>query len=310
MQTSVERVTDLPGAASVTLQPLLEGPPRTARVLGTGPAALFLITDPAPRASPTVLALCTYDAVRLPLAMVVGAGAVDSPWAGQVCAGDAVRVGAGCVRLRGMSIHVARWWAPARPHPVDHEWLALATPMLLRLLSERAVALPGAASTNLRCLRRSLATGDQGGARRAVDAMLGLGPGLTPAGDDAIAGLLLAVRHLGGPGLPGPALFATEQLGAYVVMTAPGRTTAVSAALLGLATQGHAAPQVIAVLDALATGCGLPGALSGLLRLGHTSGGDLALGVAAGARLVVRQVTLGQGQHPGQRVTGRPVTGQ
>lgn len=296
MQTSVERVTDVPGAASVTLQRLLEGPPRAARVLGTGSAAVFLMLDSPHEISPAVLALCTHDAVRLPLAIVVGASAADSPWAGRLGAGDEVTVGAGCVHLPGLTIQVARWWAPARPRPVDHEWLALATPMLQRLLSEHAVAVPGAVTTNLRCLRRALAMGDHGGARRAVDAMLDLGAGLTPAGDDAIAGLLLAVRHLGGLGLPGPVLPAAERLSAHVVMTAPGRTTAVSAALLSQAAQGHAAPQVIAVLDALATGCGLPGALSGLLRLGHTSGGDLAYGIAAGAQLVLSQVTARVGE--------------
>ena len=234
------------------------------------------------QAGSAVLALCTYDAVRLPLAVVVGALSVDSPWAGRVRPGGTVLVGAGAVRLAGLTVRVARWWAPARPRPVDHEWLALATPLLLRLLRERAVTLPRPVTANLCALRRALATGDEEGARRAVDAVLGLGPGLTPAGDDAIAGLLLAVHHLGEPGEP-----AMARLRTHVVSAAPGRTTAVSAALLAHAAQGHGAPQAIAVLDALATGCALPAALSALLRLGHTSGGDLAHGIAAGALLVL-----------------------
>ena len=285
MRTSAERVITVPGAASVTLLSLLDGPPRPARVLGAGPAALFVIMAE----DRGVFAVCTHDAVRLPLAIVVAPPAVDSPWAGRTGAGDPVTVGRGSVCLPGLTIQVARWWAPARPRPVGDGLLARTVPVLRELLGTAAIDLPAAIGTNLRRLRGALATGDPDGARRAVDAMLGLGPGLTPAGDDAIAGLLLAVHHLGAPRVP-----AITAVRAHVLAAAPGRTTAVSAALLAHAARGDAAPQVIAVLDALATGCDLPGAVQALLRLGHTSGGDLAHGIAAGALLVL-----------GRRSTGR-----
>ena len=289
MRTSAERVTAVPGAASVTLRSLLQGPSRPARVVGIGPAALFVSVDgfgdeAAGGAGPGFLALCTHDAVRLPLAIVVGASAGDSPWAGRVSAGAGVTVGGDLVRLPGLTIRVARWWAPVRPRPVDHECLDLRTTMLLDLLRERAVPLSATIGANLRWLGRALATGDLDVARRAVDAMLGLGPGLTPTGDDVIAGLLLAVHHLGEPREP-----AMAALRAHVLTAAPGRTNAVSAALLTHAARGDAAPQVIAVLDALATGCDLRGAVRALLRLGHTSGADLAHGIAAGALLVFGQ---------------------
>ena len=282
MRTSVERVTAVPGAASATLRSLLDGPPRPARVLGVGPAALFVIMPEARG----VFALCTHDAVRLPLAIVVAASSAAAPWAGRASAGDPVTVGGGSVCLPGLTIHVARWWAPARPHLVDDGRLVLTTPVLRELLGEAAIDLPGAISANLRRLRLALVTGHHEGARRAVDAMLGLGPGLTPAGDDAVAGLLLAVRHLGEPREG-----AVMRLRAHVLATAPRRTNAVSAALLGQAAQGYAAPEVIAVLSALATGCGLPSALRSLLLVGHTSGGDLAQGIASGALLVVDRLS-------------------
>ena len=290
MRTSVEQATAVSGAASVTLRSLFDGPPRPARALGVGPAAVFVRADgkgqvgAAEQAGLGILTLCTHDAVRLPLAIVVAASAADPPWAGRVSAGDSVTVGDDLVRLPGLTICIVRWWAPARPRPVDDEGLDLTIPLLRSLLRERAVDLPAGIGANLRCLRRALATGEQARARRAVDAMLGLGPGLTPAGDDVIAGLLLAVHHLGEPREP-----AIAALRAYVLTAAPRRTTAVSAALLAHAAEGHGAPQVIAVLSALGTGRGLRAALSALLRVGHTSGGDLAHGVAAGAQLVLRQ---------------------
>jgi hypothetical protein len=280
MRIRVEQETSVPGAASVTVRSLLDGPPRPGRVVGVGPAALFVIMAEGRG----VLALCTHDAVRLPLAIVVAAPTAKSPWDGRVSPGDGATVGGDLVRLPGLTFHTVRWWAPARPRPINHEGLDLSTSRLLDLLRERAVDLPAGIGANLRCLRRALATGDHDGARRAVDAMLGLGPGLTPAGDDVIAGLLLAVHHLGAPEEP-----VVRSLRAHVVAATPGRTTAVSAALVGQAAQGYSAPQAIAVLSALGTGVGLRGALNALLLVGHTSGGDLAHGIAAGAQLALSQ---------------------
>lgn len=283
MRIRVEQETSVPGAASVTVRSLLEGPPRPGRVVGVGPAALFVIMAEGRG----VLALCTHDAVRLPLAIVVAATAADPPWAGRASAGDPVTVGRGSVRLPGLTIQAARWWAPARPSPVEDDRLAVTTPELRALLGEAAIDLPEAIGTSLRRLGHALATGHHDRVRRAVDAMLGLGPGLTPAGDDVIAGLLLAVHHLGEPRHP-----AMAALRAYVLAAAPGRTTGVSAALIGQAAQGYSAPQAIAVLSALGTGVGLRGALNALLLVGHTSGGDLAHGIAAGAQLALSQRSL------------------
>ena len=277
-----------------SLRYLLDGPPRPARVCGVGPAALFVSVDrtgpvgDAGEAGPEVLAVCTHDSVRLPLAIVLAASSAASPWAGRVGVGDAALVGAGSVRLCALTVHVVRWWFPARPRPVDRDRLELTAPALVRLVHERGVDLPGSLSTNLDRLRLALATGDHDGARRAVDAMLGLGPGLTPAGDDAVAGLLLAVHHLGEPREP-----AVARLRAHVLAAAPRRTNGVSAALLSQAAKGYAAPQVIAVLDALGTGPALGAAVSALLRLGHTSGSDLAHGIAAGALLVLGRRSTG-----------------
>jgi hypothetical protein len=103
--------------------------------------------------------------------------------------------------------------------------------------------------------------------------LLGRGPGLTPLGDDMLAGVLVTLGALGAP--------AFGRLGAAVRALAPGRTTLVSAALLRHAVRGECVPELAALLT------GDPGGAAGtaLLRVGATSGTGLAAGVLAAARL-------------------------
>jgi hypothetical protein len=119
--------------------------------------------------------------------------------------------------------------------------------------------------------RRSL-----GEAVTRAEALLGVGPGLTPAGDDMLVGMLAAIRYLGPDG---------DLAGAWgpkVAAQARGRTTSLSATLLRLGGRGQLLPQVGEVLQALATGAGLRPALDGLLAVGHSSGCELAWGLAWG----------------------------
>jgi hypothetical protein len=115
----------------------------------------------------------------------------------------------------------------------------------------------------------------------AVLDLVGRGPGLTPAGDDLLAGLLVGLA--GRPDLRDP-------LAAAVLAAAPRRTTWLSAELLAHAAHGRAAPAVVAVADALAYGDddALPRALPALLAVGHTSGAALARGLLLAADTVAR----------------------
>ena len=79
--------------------------------------------------------------------------------------------------------------------------------------------------------------------RGAVAGLVGRGPGLTPSGDDALAGALLVAHALG----TGAAL-------ADAVRARLGATTAVSAALLDAAADGYAARPVVALVDAAIAG--------------------------------------------------------
>jgi hypothetical protein len=215
----------LPAAASVALAPLLTGPPRAVEVVAATPAAVYLSTgDPD---VPT-LCLCTRAAVRVPCALVLGSGPAHLP---PVAVGDPGQVGGGSLVLAGHTVRVARWWRPARPRRVSIGLADLAT-----------VADPG--------------LGD------GVEELLGRGEGLTPLGDDVLAGRLVTLAVVDPP--------AARRLARSID---PCRTTAVSAALLHHAAHGECIPQLAALIEAT------PGALTALLQVGHTSGAGLAWGV-------------------------------
>ncbi len=105
-----------------------------------------------------------------------------------------------------------------------------------------------------------------------VRGLLGRGEGLTPSGDDALAGALLVAHALG----VGDAL-------AVVVRRRLGATTAVSAALLSAAAVGFAARSVVTLVDAAVAGdeLGVRAALPAVLSIGHSSGADVVVGVGA-----------------------------
>lgn len=114
-------------------------------------------------------------------------------------------------------------------------------------------------------LERALEAGDASDAGRASDALLGLGPGLTPEGDDVLVGAALAVAAAGrAVGLsPG----ARQRLAAALCPAdSDRRTTRLSATLLRLAAVGAGPEAMGRVLG------GDGAARLELSRLGATSG--------------------------------------
>jgi hypothetical protein len=109
---------------------------------------------------------------------------------------------------------------------------------------------------------------------RAAAALAGRGTGLTPAGDDVLAGLLLVERMRGG-------LSIESRL---VALARECRTHEISRAFLAEAAHGRSVAALHALLSAGAGGdvAAARAARDRLARIGHTSGLDLAHGVLAG----------------------------
>ena len=118
--------------------------------------------------------------------------------------------------------------------------------------------------------------------------LLGLGPGLTPSGDDFVGGGLVALAALGLSDLRDTLWSALRPQGGE-------RTSDISLAHLAAAAEGECAPALRHALEAIMANAPaeLPGAVGALARIGHTSGLD----AMAGAVLVLR--AFAQASRPG-----------
>lgn len=116
-------------------------------------------------------------------------------------------------------------------------------------------------------IRRAMRRQDGEAVARAAWALAGLGPGLTPAGDDYLVGVLLALRAI-------PSRTAWPLGSPDILKAASGRTSALSMALLGAAARGEAARPWHALVWALARAEAgkVFGAAARVRRLGHSSG--------------------------------------
>ena len=280
----------LPAATSTLVAGLVAASPVRSTVLAVHRFALYL--DVGGRVLPVV----TVDAVPLPTAVRLALPSRAVAWG--VAAGDEVRVGGGRVALPALDVVAVRSWRPARVRRAapgvgcsagrQGSHLGTQRDELARVLAsapggpcdqgeEYASLVDGirAVVSSLGC-----SGGRQGShlstrlpeVGSAVGALVGRGAGLTPSGDDALAGALLVARALDG----GDAM-------ADAVRARLGATTAVSAALLDAAADGYAARPVVTLVDAAVAGdaAAVARALPGVLAIGHTSGRDTVAGIRA-----------------------------
>jgi hypothetical protein len=291
----------LSAAASSSLRSALAGTARPGTWLGATPAGLYLRIIGAPG----VLALLVHDAVRLPCALVLPTTRAElsveslGPAVGTPTVGDGALAWIGPAGL--VVVRAVREWAPARVR---------GGAVVATTLAAMRAGLPAPAALGIDDEVVPMLTSDPAA---AVARLLGRGPGLTPAGDDVLAGFLVGARAFG--------LVGTE-VGAAIAALAPARTTALSAALLWHAARGECIDELAAVGCAVTrdvtggdvsggdvsggdltggdlssrdvSGCGqLEPALGRLLAVGHTSGAALATGLAAAAAAALAAGTTG-----------------
>ncbi len=162
-----------------------------------------------------------------------------------------------------------------------------------------AVALAKNARPRLALLEAWLAraiAGDLEAAGQAPSNLLGLGPGLTPSGDDLICGGLIALDALGDPS----AQAVRDRLAAAVLGNVASSTTPLSAAFLVAAAEGHGSGALHSFVAAVAGGrlFEIEEALSTLGEVGHSSGWDAAAGVV----VVLRAALSGEWESGRARV--------
>ena len=136
-------------------------------------------------------------------------------------------------------------------------------------------AWPGIQSLFL-WLRSSLAAEARDGASDApeIQGLIGLGPGLTPSGDDLLGGCMIALHAFGQARI-------AQALGQVVLALAPTRTNAISMAHLGCAAEGQGAKALHGAIVALCSGSdsGFMQCLDEIGSIGASSGWDAVAGV-------------------------------
>ncbi len=214
-------------------------------------------------------------------------GPAPEPWL-RLQVDGRVAVGDGWLEVAGTRLPVgaAETWRGSLPNPAR---LDAAVPLALGVLG---AAPPSALLDDPwpAALRRARAALEQGDLSAAAASLGGLGPGLTPAGDDVLAGVLLARRALGGAGAE-PELVAVARGVA---------TTGLSGALLVWAARGQAVEPVHDLLGALAAG-DRTAAAAGVERVatfGASSGADLLLGLKLGLALTADRAPTPPVDHP------------
>ena len=192
--------------------------------------------------------------------------------------GSPVIVGDGelLVGQRSVDLRAVQPWTGALPAPA---LVHAAAPLLSDVLEEAAAGSPlsAAAGSPLSAMGARASEGLErlraGDPDRAAALLGGLGPGLTPAGDDVLAGAMVALRALCGPNVQ-PAL--ARAAGAV-------RTCRISLAFLVLAARGQTLAPVHDLLVAAVKGDAerAAAAARALAAVGASSGADFALGLRA-----------------------------
>jgi hypothetical protein len=221
-----------------------------------------------------LIALVDPDVYPGPLHVVLDRAGAPVPAGSPVAVGEGeLLVGPRRVDLRG----TRAWWGALPPRAL----VRAAVPLLCAVLDEAAAgsSLPAIGLRASDGLER-LGAGDLDG---AAELLGGLGPGLTPAGDDALAGALFALRVVHGP--------AAEPALARIVEAV--RTGHISLAFLTWGAWGQTLAPVHDLLAA-AVEDDAEGAAAGaraLIAVGASSGADFALGLRSmlmGLRSILR----------------------
>lgn len=155
-----------------------------------------------------------------------------------------------------------------------------------RAITQALTAVRGLSNTNM-------AQDPQTEIDYAVKRLVGFGPGLTPAGDDILVGLLAVLssveasadRPHSGPPFPSPGDRLRAAINLYL-----SRTNDISSHYLGLAAAGHFGESIDLLLGALATGQSdhlLLARATAVISIGASSGADTLRGVAAGLAVVL-----------------------
>jgi hypothetical protein len=199
--------------------------------------------------------------------------------------------GEGDDRRVDVDAHRAATWRPERVGPGDAAPDGEVARRIRQLDAAARRAGAGAAGIHavaslheLEGLSTALAARDPSDAAEIAGRLAGLGPGLTPSGDDLLSGILAFAAWAEEAAI----LPSTAEIRAAVRDAAAPRTTRFAAQMLGAAARGHVFEPLARLLRTLLRrdASGLPD-IAPLLAVGETSGGDMLTGVILGGRALL-----------------------
>ncbi len=157
-------------------------------------------------------------------------------------------------------------------------------------------ALVARMGQTLPILARATATNDSDTVVSAFSALVGLGTGLTPAGDDFIVGYFAALwsRSYREPGIAALLRALAVPVGQLSL-----HTNAISRQMLLDALQGQFAERLTEVVRSVCDGGDVAGAVMRALEVGHSSGADVLCGLLFGysPALVARRIQASVTDH-------------
>jgi hypothetical protein len=137
--------------------------------------------------------------------------------------------------------------------------------------------------------------------RRELECLIGLGPGLTPSGDDLIGGVLIALHTTGHQDI-------AETLAEEILPIARNRTNVISFAHLASAAKGQGNETLHRILSAMngQKSQRLPELLGIIDTVGHSSGWDAVAGLVLVLKAYVDSVARTIRQNMDSHVHGHP----
>lgn len=249
-----------------------------ATVIHAGADAIYL------DAGTDVIALVSRDAIKVPCALQTTLSSMEQLEQGVPAPGTRVEITDGTLRLSRTDVTIGR--------VIDYSAPAINTDEAPAMASRLAgVSVPALADIRSE-LPADAIEALQEASPVAVDALVGLGSGLTPLGDDVLCGwiaALVAAKHA-----------CAELAASRILACADERTTSLSATLLRRAVAGDAVRQFADLVRVLASPDSpkfgresspesIATVTHALAGIGHTSGAGLLLGLSIALNHLARR---------------------
>jgi len=116
--------------------------------------------------------------------------------------------------------------------------------------------------------------------------LIGLGPGLTPAADDFLLGILASLYYMGY--YFGNHLENLKKIAGFIIYDLPGRTTFISEIMLGNGMKARFSEPIRDLMLAVTNSNSINDECVNLLNIGGTSGSDCAAGIVFGGELMAK----------------------